>query len=146
MKTEICKTIRTVTVLAGLVMLTGCPGYGDIMVPSESTSVSMKGEEVCFFVANPKNYQPIFIAINPREIPIKERSFIDKPRLSVVKDQLCIPSSFYKFEDGKQYVVDYVLSPNGLDAGDKFTKRSVIVGVEMASGRAHLIKLNNDEY
>ena len=127
--------------------LTGCPGYGDIMVPSESTSVSMKGEEVCFFVANPKNYQPVFIAINPRETPMKERVFFsDKPRRKVTDGQFCVPPSFYKFENGRQYIVDYVLSPNGLDGGDKFTNRSVTVGFEIANGRAYFIKLNNNEY
>ncbi|MER0125434.1 putative T6SS immunity periplasmic lipoprotein [Franconibacter daqui] len=143
---SICSAVRIVYALLVVVPLTGCPGYGDIMVPVETTSVAINNDNVCFFVANQRDYQPIIIAINPRDIPLKAQSFTDRPNLKVSEGRLCIPPSFYRFENGRQYVTDYVLTPNGVDARDKFVARRVVVAFEIADGQAHLLKLNNDEY
>lgn len=106
-------------------LLTGCLVQGDRLRLDEITQVNLIGDNICFHIANTRDYQPAIISINPRGIPLKKQSFIDHPSLSIKADQLGIPPSFYKFENNKKYIVDFVLVSDG-HVGEP---RKFVVGV-----------------
>ncbi|WP_338557317.1 putative T6SS immunity periplasmic lipoprotein [Erwinia sp. E_sp_B04_7] len=57
-----------------LMMLTGCPGPGDRMVPDETSLATWKGDKVCVEIKDAQDYQPVAIAINLRGTPSKEKN------------------------------------------------------------------------
>lgn len=124
-----------------LLMLTGCPGEGDRLYPDETTQVSRMGEDICFRVPDAQDYQPIFIAINPRGTPPKEQTFTSKPKLTISDGQLCIPPSFYPFSTNGQFIVEYILSSPKY----KNKSRSVVVGVEVMNNRIYNMPLRDRE-
>lgn len=93
-----------------MLMLTGCPGPGDRMRFDETAQVSVVEESVCFSIAEPQDYQPKDMGINPREIPSKNKNFNFSPGLKVTDGKLCIPPSFYRFPDKGQFIVEYLLT------------------------------------
>lgn len=59
-----------------LFLLTGCPEVGDRLVADETTKVISSGDDVCFFISEPLDYQPIDMGINSRGTASKEKVFI----------------------------------------------------------------------
>ena len=45
-----------------LVFLTGCPGYGDVLLLDKEAVVSMVGENVCFWVYDSAKHKPRIIS------------------------------------------------------------------------------------
>ena len=43
---------RILTSLVSVFILTGCPGIGDRIQPSEETRVSMQADSICFWVSD----------------------------------------------------------------------------------------------
>lgn len=133
---------RGVLLLASLLALTGCPGSGDRLRPDETTSVRhTANNEVCFAVHNAGDYQPVFISINPRNIPPPKQKYTLMPPLNVKDAQLCIPPSFYTFAGDGQFIVKYILKSRTQSQ----PTRSVVVGVEVSNGEIHEFPLANNE-
>jgi len=122
-------------------LLTGCPGQGDRLQLDETTQVNLVGANVCFHIANAQDYQPAIISINPRGTPPKNQTFVDNPPLLIKSGQLCIPPSFYKFENNKKYIVEFVLTSNrNADEPRKF-----VVGVGLSQDRVYNFPLTDLE-
>lgn len=133
---------RGMLILASLLALTGCPGSGDRLRPDEMTSVRhTANNEVCFAVHNAGDYQPVFISINPRNVPPPKQKFTLMPPLTVKDAQLCIPPSFYTFTSDGQFIVKYILKSRS----QNHPVRSVVVGVEVSKGEIHEFPLANNE-
>jgi len=98
---------KTLLLSVCLMILTGCPGPGDRMVPDETSLASSKGGEVCIKIKDAKDYQPVAIAINLRGTSSKEKKYNFSPDLIVSDGELCIPSSFYGFVSGNKYIVEF---------------------------------------
>lgn len=122
-------------------LLVGCPGQGDQLQLDETTQVELRGDNICFHITSAKDYQPAIISINLRGTPIKEQWFIDKPPLSIISEQLCISPTFYQFADNGKYIVDFVLTSDGI-----FNKpRKFVVGVGMNHGQVYNLPLTDRE-
>ena len=127
--------------LLTLTLITGCPGHGDYLRPDEITTVSTRGDNVCFSVQEPEDYQPVTISIDPGGTRFRERQITFDPTLRVVNSQLCISPSFHHFPDKGQFIVRYVLH----SARHKDTPRRMIAGVEIAGECIFNIQLNDME-
>lgn len=127
--------------LSFIFLLAGCPGQGDRLQLDETTQVNLTGANVCFHISNAQDYQPAIISINPRGTPLKNQAFVDNPSLLIKSDQLCIPPSFYKFENNKKYIVEFVLvSARNVDEPRKF-----VVGVGLSQGQVYNFPLTDLE-
>lgn len=124
--------------------LTGCPWGGKKYYPAETASVWMKNHAVCFYIPDSKDYQPVFISINPRGASSKERQFTEKPKLRITDSQLCISPSFYLFPDTSKapFIVEVVLHSQERSRHP----RSFVTGFEMIDGRARNVPLTTREY
>lgn len=124
--------------------LTGCPWGGVRYYPAETSSVWMKDNAVCFSVPDSKDYRPVFISINLRSTPSKERKFTSQPKLHITDGQLCIAPSFYHFSDTLKdpFIVETVLQ----SSNKKNHPRSFVVGFEITKGKAQDVPLTTREY
>lgn len=129
--------------LLSIFLLSGCPGQGDRLTPSETTSVKRVSNEVCFDVPNPGDYQPSIIIIAPRKTPHKERWYRENPSLKVSNGSLCIPPSFYPFAPDTPYIVEYLLTSSSKTHSG--ASRHVVVGVEFTSGTVRQLVLDESE-
>lgn len=84
----------TLLLSISLMMLTGCPGPGDRMVPDETSLASRKGEKVCIEIKDAQDYQPVAIAINLRGTPSKEKNIIFRPILLFLMESFAFPQLF----------------------------------------------------
>jgi hypothetical protein len=124
--------------------LTGCPWGGMKYYPAETASVWIKNESVCFYVPDSEDYQPVFISINLRSTPSRERNFTDQPKIRATEGKLCISPSFYTFPDTSKdpFIIEVVLQSQ-----DKSNHpRSFVVGFEMINGRTRDVPLTTREY
>ncbi|BBU12301.1 putative T6SS immunity periplasmic lipoprotein [Escherichia coli] len=124
-----------------LTLLTGCPGRGDYYRFDETVTVSTRGDNVCFSVPEPEDYQPVSVSIAPRGTRFRERQITSEPSLRIVNGQLCIPPSFCLFPDKGQFIVRSVLHSEC----DKDTPRIMVAGIEIADGCIFDIPLNDME-
>lgn len=115
--------------LLSLTLLTGCPGRGDYLSPDEIATVSTRGDNVCFSVPEPEDYQPVSISIDPRGTRSRDRQITFDPPLHILNSQLCIPPSFHNFPDKGQFVVRFVLHSER----HQDTPRRLVAGVEIGS-------------
>jgi len=125
--------------LVSLITLTGCPG--DRWRPNEETTVSVTGDNICFFVPDAEDYQPVDIAIYPRGTPSRQQKIIFNPALHVVNGQLCVPPSFYAFPEEGQFIISYVLQTEN----NKKHPRRMVSGVEISNGCVFNIPLTDME-
>ncbi|EOE6856948.1 putative T6SS immunity periplasmic lipoprotein [Cronobacter sakazakii] len=123
-------------------ILTGCPGPGDIMRFDETAKVSSRGRDVCINIDNAQDYQPVDIGINLRGIPPKEKKFDFSSGLRISAGELCIPPSYYSFENGNKYIVEFVLHAT---SGDK-DPRSFVVGVGVNNNHVYNFPLSEREF
>ncbi|EOC0449338.1 putative T6SS immunity periplasmic lipoprotein [Cronobacter sakazakii] len=123
-------------------ILTGCPGPGDIMRFDETAKVSSRGRDVCINIDNAQDYQPVDIGINLRGIPPKEKKFDFSSGLRISAGELCIPPSYYNFENGNKYIVEFVLHAT---SGDK-DPRSFVVGVGVNNNHVYNFPLSEREF
>lgn len=124
--------------------LTGCPRGEMRYSPAETASVWMKNNAVCFVVPESKDYQPVFISVNRRSTPSKERRFTSQPALRLTGGRLCIDPSFYHFPDTATdpFIVDVVFKSQN----KKNYPRSFTVGFEVTNGEARNVPLTTREY
>jgi hypothetical protein len=117
-----------------LLTLTGCPWGGMKYYPAETTHVFMKNNSLYFTIPDSKDYQPVFVAVNLRSTPSKERKFIDHPQLRVTDGQLCFPPSYYHFPDTstESFVIEFVLQSQD----ENNHPRSFVTEIEIIRGRA----------
>ncbi|MCS2157978.1 hypothetical protein MUU48_13800 [Scandinavium sp. H11S7] len=127
-----------------LLTLTGCPWGSMRYYPAETTRVLKKDNSVCFSILDSKDYQPVFIAINLRSVPSKERKFIDPPKLRLTDGQLCFPPSYYHFPDTSKepFIIEFVLQSQD----EKNHPRSFVTAIEMINGRAQNVSLTEQEF
>jgi hypothetical protein len=125
-----------------LLTLTGCPGPGDRFRFEETAQVSRKGDNVCVNIENAQDYQPVGMGINLRGTPSKEKDFNFSPSLKVIDGELCIPPSYFNFENGSKYIVEFVLHPT-LD--DK-EARSFVIGVGVNNNKIYNFPLTDREF
>lgn len=126
-----------------LLTLTGCPWNGIKYYPAETTSVWMKGNVPCFSIPDSKDYQPVFIAINLRSTPSKEKKFIEPPGLRVAGGQLCLPPSYYHFPvtSIEPFIIEFVLQSQD----ESNHPRSFVTVIEMNNGKAQNVALRSTE-
>lgn len=125
-----------------LMMLTGCPGPGDRMVPDETSLASWKGGRVCIEIKDAQDYQPVAIAINLRGTPSKEKKYNFSPELIVSDGKLCIPPSYYSFVRGNKYIVEFILRSTRSDN----ESRSFVVGVGINDNQVYNFPLSDREF
>ncbi len=124
-----------------LILLTGCPGRGDYLRPDEIAMVSTRGDNVCFSIPDPQDYQPVSISIDPRGTRFRDRKITFDPTLRIVNSQLCIPPSFQHFPEKGQFIIRYVLHSER----HKDIPRRMVAGIEIASECIFDIQLNDLE-
>ncbi|ALB70158.1 hypothetical protein VG539_002875 [Cronobacter muytjensii] len=129
--------------LLSVFLLSGCPGAGDRLTPSETTTVTLVSQNVCFSVPDAQDYWPSIIIIAPRNTPPKERWYREKPALNVKDGQLCLPPSFYTFKTQTPYIVEYVLLPGAKNSSE--ASRHVVAGFELTNGNIRALALNDSE-
>lgn len=125
-----------------LSILTGCPGKGDRMRFEETAQASRKGDNICVSIDNAQDYQPVDMGINLRGTPSKEKDFDFSPDLKVIEGELCIPPSYYHFENGNKYIVEFVLHPTM----DNKEARSFVVGVSVNNNQVYNFPLTDREF
>lgn len=125
-----------------LSILTGCPGSGDRMRFEETAQASRKGNNVCVNIDNAQDYQPVDMGINLRGTLSKEKDFDFAPTLKVIDGELCIPPSYYHFENGKKYIVEFVLH----STLDNKETRGFVVGVGVNSNQVYNFPLTDREF
>lgn len=137
------RTLSTTLLLSiSVMMLTGCPGLGDRIVPDETSLASRKGEMVCIEIKDAQDYQPVAIAINLRGTPPKEKKYNFSPNLIVSDGELCIPSTFYGFINGNKYIVEFILRSK-LNNDES---RSFVVGVGINNNQVYNFPLSGREF
>lgn len=129
--------------LFSIFLLSGCPGQGDRLTPSETTKAKLISNDVCFNVPESEDFQPSIIIIAPRKTPHKERWYRENPPLEVRNGSLCIPPTFYSFTPDTPYIVEYLLT--SLSKSNSGASRHVVVGFELTSGRVHQLVLDKSE-
>ncbi|RYM55432.1 putative T6SS immunity periplasmic lipoprotein [Serratia quinivorans] len=122
-----------------LMMLTGCPGPGDRMVPDETSLATWK---VCIEIKDAQDYQPVAIAINLRGTPSKDKKYNFSPDLIVSYGELCIPSSYYSFVSGNKYIVEFILRSTRSDN----ESRSFFVGMGINNNQVYSFPLSDREF
>ncbi|MGY5367978.1 putative T6SS immunity periplasmic lipoprotein [Enterobacter oligotrophicus] len=127
--------------LLSLTLLSGCPGHGDSLRPEEIALVSTRGDNVCFSIPEPEDYQPVSISIDPRGTRFRERQITFAPALRVVNGQLCISPSFHHFPDKGQFIVRYVLHSERY----KDMPRRMVAGIEVSGECIFDISLTDTE-
>ncbi|EQA2937516.1 putative T6SS immunity periplasmic lipoprotein [Escherichia coli] len=125
-----------------LSILTGCPGKGDRMRFEETAPASRKGDNICVRIDNAQDYQPVDMGINLRGTPSKEKDFDFSPDLKVIEGELCIPPSYYHFENGNKYIVEFILHPTM----DNKEARSFVVGVSVNNNQVYNFPLTDREF
>ncbi|WP_333013157.1 putative T6SS immunity periplasmic lipoprotein [Kluyvera sichuanensis] len=126
----------------GLSILTGCPGPGDRMRFDETAQVSKKGDNVCVNIDNAQDYQPVDMGINLLGTSSKEKNFNFSPGLKVSEGELCIPPSYFHFENGSKYIVEFVLHPILYNK----EARSFVVGVGINNNQVYNFPLTDREF
>ena len=122
-------------------ILVGCPGSGDRLVGDETTKVISSGDNVCFLIPEPMDYQPIDMGINSRGTASKNKIFVTEPNLSVVNGELCVPPSFYKFPKNGKLISEFIL----LSRSSHDNTRKFVVGVGIDNGSIFNIPLLSRE-
>lgn len=136
-----CAQSFLVTLAVSLpIILTGCP-MGDRFKIDETAQVAREGKSICFSVEAASDYQPTEISISRRGANLSERKFIIQPDLSVIDGKLCIPPSFYQFQDDGRFIINYVL----VSSVNNKSPRRVVVGIELISGEVKRIALMQTE-
>lgn len=125
-----------------IMLLTGCPGPGDKMVPDETSLASRKGDKVCIEITDAQDYQPVAIAINLRGTPSKDKKYNFSPNLIVSDGELCIPSTFYNFINGNKYIVEFILRSNR----NNDESRNFVVGVGVNNNQVYNFPLSGREF
>ncbi|EGT0621389.1 MULTISPECIES: putative T6SS immunity periplasmic lipoprotein [Citrobacter] len=124
-----------------LVILSGCPGYGDRAFTDEEAVVSVIGNNICFWVKDSEKYQPSIITVTRRGADFGNEKFILNPPLILLENKWCITPDVYIFPDSGQFVVTYTLGiPYSSDR-----PRSIVSGVEFSNGRIFNIHLTDME-
>ncbi len=114
--------------------------------PAETAAVVLKGDQVCFAIPSPDDYQPVFISVAPRHTPHRARWYQQQPRLSVVNGEMCIPPQVYKFPDKGQFVTSFTLASKEKAQTTEFNTRRFDAAFEIDNGRATAIKVDNNEF
>jgi hypothetical protein len=91
--------------LAGVILLTGCPGPGDRMVDRESTTALIKDNQVCVVSPLEPQERLTAIQINSDNSDPLHKIFDDKP-VYVPKGE-CLPVFGFKFTSGERYNFAY---------------------------------------
>lgn len=136
------RTLSTTLLISICMMIAGCPGPGDRMVPDETSLASRKEGKVCIEIKDAQDYQPVAIAINLRGTPSKEKKYIFSPNLIVFDGELCIPSTFYDFKNGNKYIVEFILRSNRNDD----ESRGFVVGVGVNNNQVYNFPLTDREF
>jgi len=132
---------KSIVVLFGLLLLTGCPGKGDSVVFDEIAQVRFIEGKVCFLIKDALDYQPVYLGINPRGTPSKLKIFKFQPDVRVMNDRLCIPSDLYALPKKGQFITEYLLRSKN----DKNHSRKFVVVFEVNNGRVYNIPPTNKE-
>ena len=114
--------------------------------PAETAMVELKGDQVCFSISSPEDYQPVFISMAPRHTPPSARWYQQQPRLSVVNSEMCVPPQVYKFPDKGQFVTSFVLASKEKAKTTEFNTRRFDAAFEIDKGHASAIKVGNNEF
>jgi len=127
-----------------LLMLTGCPWGGMKYYPSETAKTYASDDSICFHIADEKDYQPVFIAINLRNTPPKDSKFTKSPKLNIVNGKFCIPPSFYKFPVTSldPFIIQVVLRSQNKNNHP----RNFVIGFEMHDKMPYDVPLTKREY
>lgn len=121
--------------------LTGCPGPGDRVKPDEEGHIVVNNGNVCFSVNDGDDYVLKYISINPRGKKPENERVIFNPQLRISNELLCIPPSFYNFNNNGQYFIQASFS--SLRHAD--SRRRIVSALEVSKGVVHSIRPNDME-
>lgn len=135
------KILLIIISLFSLLILTGCP-WGQVRIyPDETAKAVLIDGLICFYIPNDEGYSPVFLSINPRSTPSKDKAFIDKPDIHIESGRLCLTSDVYSspLESGRQYILEVILQSKD----DR--PRHFVIGFEMTGGRVLDVHLTDME-
>lgn len=141
--------LRFSMLFASLLLLTGCPVIErdvDLRYPAPDITAATKvNDTLCVAVPDASDFQIRMIMIYPRHVPPKERWYQENPGLTITDGQVCIPYSFYKFDQRLEYVVQVILWSNKKAQRTKYAGRQVISAFEIENGHAYRVVLEERE-
>lgn len=129
--------IVAVCILTGL-LLGGCSDHGDRLKADEEGYVTTVNGDVCFSVNNGKAYHLRAILINARGAPANRAWSIFNPGLAIVNNKVCIPPSFYAFNQDGFFYIRAIFT-----LGDK--SRSIVSALKVNNGRISNVRPNDME-
>lgn len=124
-----------------LLILTGCPGFGDRFIPEEEAKISLSGDKVCFWVPNADKYQLSDISVYPRSMPDSQQKYMFGSDFKIINGELCIPPERWLLPEEGQFIARYFLTPVSSDQ----SFRKVTTGFEISNGEIKSIPLTNRE-
>ncbi|WP_380177450.1 putative T6SS immunity periplasmic lipoprotein [Kalamiella sp. sgz302252] len=138
---SIKRLIITAICITSAILLSGCPWRQMKIYPDETATASLKGDSLCFSIPDASGYYPVFLSINPRNTPSKEKTFIDKPDMQIVNRSLCIPPAVYTFPEESRfpYIVEFILRSKDNHP------RHFVTGFEIRNGKPYEIHLTDRE-
>lgn len=141
--------LRSCALSASLFLLTGCPIMDrdlDLRYPAPDITAATKvNDNLCVTIPNPSDFQIRMVMIYPRTVPPKERWYQRNPDLKVIDGRVCIPSSFYTFEQRKEYVVQFIMWSDKKHKETDYGGRIVIAAFEIDNGHAYRVVLEARE-
>ncbi|MGV3346527.1 putative T6SS immunity periplasmic lipoprotein [Enterobacteriaceae bacterium LUAb1] len=119
-------------------LLAGC-WLEDYAPPIKTTTVKRTNAGLCFKVTNPGDYRIATLGIKVRGA--EKGFFREMPALTIKKEQLCIPDSWYHFPQNGEFIVDYSLrSPVKIDK-----RRFIIVVFRLINGEPYPLQPREGE-
>ncbi|NIF49403.1 MULTISPECIES: putative T6SS immunity periplasmic lipoprotein [Enterobacteriaceae] len=97
--------MRKCLLAAAVLLLAGCPGPGDRMVPRQPAEVVAKGNIVCVVSPLGSGERITAVQINEGHGNVQYKTFDDAP-VYVAKGD-CLPAFGFTFSPGKKYSVAY---------------------------------------
>ena len=142
-------SVKLTLLSASLLLLTGCPIMDrdlDLRYPEPDIIAATKVDDnLCVAIPVPADFQIRMVMIYPRNMPAKERWYQLKPALNVSDGQVCIPSSLYKFDSRREYVVQLIMWSDEKAKRTKYGSRVVISAFEIDNDHAWRVILEERE-
>lgn len=138
---NIKRLIITALFITSAILLSGCP-WGQMKIyPDETATARTENGSLCFTIPDASGYYPVFLSINPRNTPSKEKTFIDKPDMQIVNGSLCIPPTVFTFPEESRfpYIVEFILR------SEDNHPRHFVTGFEIRNGKPYEIHLTDKE-
>ena len=95
----------------GLLLLTGCPGQGNRLVPEEIAKIKVGRTAICFFVPDTTDdYILSAISISPRGTPFNRQKYMFGSGFELMEGDVCIPDSYLVNMRSGEYISRYIMT------------------------------------